>query len=298
MSEGTMVDASELVDAPAIEQPMPEIEANVEDDVVDLDAAQTEGEEEQDGEGQEPDAEFVEIEREGKRYSIPKELERELMMQADYTRKTQETAALRKQLETQEQQIQMRSQATDEELQARAALMGVEAQINHYQSFDWNKLEQEDPLTANSEWRKFQQLKDAHGQLTTGIQQAQQQRSEQAEQAIATRLQETAEFAQKNIKGWSPALDDKITEFAVSELGFTTQQLRAAINPQIYRMMHLAYLGQQTFSKLGAKPSTAAPAKPLTTIASRAAPAARKDLGAMSMDEYAAHRNRQLTQSR
>lgn len=288
MSEGTMVDASELANVPAIEQPTPEIETTVEDDVIDLDAAQTEGEEQADGEGQEPDAEFVEIEREGKRYSIPKELERELMMNADYTRKTQETAALRKQLETQEQQIQMRSQATDEELQARAALMGIEAQLNQYQSQDWNKLEQEDPLTANSEWRKFQQLKDVHGQLTNGLQQAQQQRSEQAEQVIATRLQETAEYAQKNIKGWSPALDDKITEFTVSELGFTTQQLRAAINPQIYRMMHLAYLGQQTLSKLDAKPAATPAPKPLTTIAAKAVPTARKDPSEMSMAEYAA----------
>lgn len=298
MSEGTMVDASELATVPAIEQQTPEIEAHVEDDVLDLDAAETEGEELEEGEGQEAAAELVEIERNGKRYAIPKELETELMMQADYTRKTQETAALKKTLQEQEQQIQHRSQATDEELQARAALMGIDAQLEQYGQLDWNRFEQEDPLTAHSEFRKFQQMKETRGQVANLLDNAQKQRSEQMEQAIATRLQETADYAQKNIKGWSPALDEKISDFAVKELGFEHQQLRRALNPQLYRMMHLAFLGQQALSKLDAKPAPTSQAKPLTTIASKAAPAARKDPASMSMDEYAAYRNRQEAAAR
>ena len=299
MSEGTMADASELATVPAIEQQTPEVE-NDEPQTLDdtLDADAIEGEEQEEGEGAEPEAEFVEIERNGKRYSVPKELHGELMMNADYTRKTQETAELRKTLQEREQQIADRSQATDDELQARAALMGLDSQLQQYNSLDWNRFQQEDPLGAQAEWMKFQQMKDARGQVAGILETAQKTRSEQMEQAIATRLQETAEYAQKNIKGWSHALDEKISDFAVKDLGFEPQQLRRALNPQLYRMMHLAYLGQQTITKLDAKPAATSQAKPLTTIASKAAPAARKDLGSMSMEEYAAHRNRQEAAAR
>lgn len=297
MSEGTMADASELSTATAIEQQTPEVE-NDEPQTLDdtLDADAIEGEEQE--EGAEPGQEFVEIERNGKRFSVPKELEAELMMNADYTRKTQETAALRKTLQEREQQIAERSQATDDELQARAALMGLDSQLQQYGQLDWSKFQQEDPLGAQAEWMKFQQMKDARGQVVGMLETAQKQRSEQMEQAIVTRLQETADYAQKNIKGWSTALDEKITDFATKELGFEHQQLRRALNPQLYRMMHLAYLGQQTITRLDAKPAPAPQAKPLTTIASKAAPAARKSFSEMSMEEYAAHRNRQLSQSR
>ena len=298
MSEGTMADASELSTVAAIEQQTPEVEKDEPqtlDDTLDADAIEGE---EQDDEGAEPDVEFVEIERNGKRYSVPKELEGEFMMQADYTRKRQAAAEQEKALTAREQQIADRSQATDDELQARAALMGLDSQINQYGQLDWQKYLSEDPVGAQAEYVKYQEMKHARGQVAGMLETAQKQRSEQMEQAIATRLQETAEYAHKNIKGWSPSLDEKISDFAVKELGFEHQQLRRALNPQLYRMMHLAYLGQQTMTKLDAKPAATSQAKPLTTIASKAAPAARKELGDMSMDEYAAHRNRQEAAAR
>jgi hypothetical protein len=298
MSEGTMADASELANVPAIEQQTPEVEKDEPqtlDDTLDADAI--EGEEQQD-EGAEPEVEFVEVERNGKRYSVPKELEGELMMNADYTRKTQETAALRKTLDARAEEIEQRAAATEEELEARSALRFMEQQLHQWSNIDWNRLEHDDPMLAQSEWRKYQQMKALHGETSTALEAKQKERSAQAEREFANRLRETAEFASKHIPGFSADLDNKIAAFALSELGHDEDTLKRAYNPRDYKAMYLAYIGHQALSRQNAKPSPTPQAKPLTTIASKAAPAARKSLGEMSMEEYAAHRNRQEAAAR
>lgn len=293
MSEGTMADASELSNVAAIEQQTPEVE-NDEPQTLDdtLDADAIEGEEQEDGEGAEPDAEFVEIERNGKRFSIPKDLEGELMMHADYTRKTQETSALKKAQDARAEELDLRAAATEEELETRAAVRFMDQQMNQWANLDWARLEQDDPLTAQSEWRKYQQMQALHGQAKAALDEKQKERSATAEREFATRLRETEDFARKNIPGFSAELDNKIADFARSELGHDEDTLKKAYNPRDYKALYLAYLGHQTLSRQNAKPS-APQAKPLTTIASKAAPAARKSLGDMSEAEYVAHRKQQ-----
>ena len=68
-----------------------EAEAEVENNEPELDEHGDPSEAEAEG-----DDELVEIERDGKTYKIPAALKPELMMQADYPRKTQELAAERK----------------------------------------------------------------------------------------------------------------------------------------------------------------------------------------------------------
>ena len=52
----------------------------------------------------EPPPELEEVEHEGKKYQIPKPLKGALLMQADYTRKTQEVAEQRRAVEEQQRQ--------------------------------------------------------------------------------------------------------------------------------------------------------------------------------------------------
>jgi hypothetical protein len=215
------------------------------------------------------------------------------MMNADYTRKTQETAALRKTLDARAEEIEQRAAATEEELEARSALRFMEQQLHQWSNIDWNRLEHDDPMLAQSEWRKYQQMKALHGETSTALEAKQKERSAQAERDFATRLRETAEFASKNIPGFSADLDNKIAAFALSELGHDEDTLKKAYNPRDYKAMYLAYIGHQALSRQSAKPSPASQAKPLTTIASKAAPAARKSLGDMSEAEYVAHRKQQ-----
>jgi len=305
MDEGMTAIAEEQA-KPAIETQQPEIETdepelntleNEGDD--EGDGTETEGDEAEGEEGTEPEPELVEVEFNGKKHKIPADLKDGFLMQSDYTRKTQEVAEMRKSVEARQAEAEAQFNVSQEVLQARAALMLHDNQLEQFQNINWDEYEERDFIGAQSAWRQFQQLSATREKIASYLNEQQAQRSAQAEQETANRLRETRAFAEKEIKGWTPELDNKITEFAVSGLGLGIEELKSAYNPTIYKTLYLAYLGQQTLAKQAAPPKTApSSVKPLAKVDSKANPSARKSIESMSMEEYAAHRHQQLAKAK
>jgi hypothetical protein len=306
MLEGMTTAAPE----PAVE---PTIEAQTEtpvikDEPIDLDAPETpeptEGAEGSTQEGEEPtttegegeqsteEPGFVEIEIDGKPYQVPAELKDGYLRQADYTRKTQEVAAQRQVAETLKAEAEAVFNVSQEVLEARAYKLNLDSQLKQFQEINWDQLESEDPIGAQSAWRRYQQLQQQAQQVDGYLNTQQAQRAEQMERETANRLRETAEFAKTKIPGWTPEMDAKIVTF-VEELGIPRDQIVQAINPKVYQLMHLAYLGSQSLAKQQTPPRPAAPTQPLKTVSAKASPAVSKDPESMSMEEYAAFRNSQ-----
>lgn len=237
--------------------------------------------------GDEPqEPELVDVEYEGKVHKLPPELKEALLRHADYTRKTQEVAEQRRAVEAKQAEINASYDVSQEVLQARAAIINIDGALQKYENVDWNRLEAEDPLAAQSHWRQFQQLQQQRGQVAQYLDKTQADLSEKANQATETRLRETRSYAEKELKGWTPELDNKITQFATQELGFTVDDLRAQYTPQVYRTLYLAHLGHQALSQMQAKPKPA-PQKPLETVQAKAAPAARVSPEKMPMEDFA-----------
>ncbi len=231
--------------------------------------------------------ELVEVEFDGKKYSVPAELKDKFMMQADYTKKTQETAAIKKEQEQLREEAAAIFQSSKDFIEANAAMMNLDSQLQQYQSIDWQQLEQADPVAAMSHWRQFQQLQGQRQQVAQYLQNAEGERSVKAEQEIANRLRQTAEFAQKEIPGWNQKVDEEVTKFA-TDFGFTTEQLRASMTPQIYKVLHRAMLGEKLIQQQRSAPkATSQATQPLTTLKSTASPETSKDPSQMSMAEYA-----------
>lgn len=286
--------APDELDTPAIEEEQdPTTNDNLTEEDLSPEESQPEGEE------QEAPVEYAEIERNGKRYQVPKELESEFMMQGDYTKKTQEVAEKRRELEAFEERVKQQAQVSEEELHERATLVNVTSQLQQYQTVDWDALQDEDPMAAQKHWRTFQTLEKQYAQLSGNLQQRHETRTREAQQETAKRIEETRAFAQKSIPGWSEKLDADILNFAL-EQGVDKAALQQAINPQVYKIMHLAYVGSKALNKTATAPkpqTTAAAPKPLATVAARGG-AVSKDIAEMSMDEYAAHRRRQMANKR
>jgi hypothetical protein len=286
-----MADEQESIAEVEAETPI-ETEVETEQPVSLDDQPETEAVEEEAETTEEPEAvddDEEEFDWNGKKVKGPKGLKDGLMMQADYTKKTQEVAATRKELEERAQRIEQQSKASEEEMNARAALIGIDADLKSYENVDWDKWEAEDLFAAQAGFRKYQQLQAARGQVVNYLGERQQTRTVEAQQATAKRLQETRQFAETQIKGWTPEVDAKVTEFATKELGFYWDTLKSAYTPAIYKALHLAWIGSQALNqKTPAKP-TPAPA-PLKVVAAKANVPARKSLGEMSMDEYVAAR--------
>lgn len=301
MTEGTTAIAEEqALPASQTQAPEKEVEDNEGflpnpddgDEIESEEGPETEGEDETEGdeaEGGEPEA--VDVEYEGKQYKIHPELKDALLRQADYTRKTQETAEVRKTAEAKLAEAEQNFTVSKEVLEARATLLNVDHQLEQYQKVDWNQLEAEDPVGAMSHWRQFQQLEKAKGDISGFLNEQQAKRTEQAEQETATRLRETAEFAKTKIPGWTPEVDAKVTNFAEAELGFTRDTLKNAYSPAVYKTLHLAWLGHQSLQKQNAKPKPATPAsQPLSKVSARANPVAGLD-DRLGIEEWTRLRN-------
>jgi chaperonin cofactor prefoldin len=251
--------------------------------------------EEGEGEGEQLDPELADVEYEGKAYKLPPELKDALLRTADYTRKTQEVAEQRKTVEAKMAEAQAAYQTSQEVIEARAVAHHIDSQLKQYENVNWQALENEDPMAAMSHWRQFQQLQQQRGQVAQYLDKTQNDLSEQAKQATAARLRETRAFAEKELKGWTPELDNKITEFATKDLGFSVDSLRDQYTPQVYRTLYLAHIGHLALQKQTAAPKPSAPAaQPLTKVTTRANPPPSGLDDRLSMDEWTKRRNAQL----
>jgi len=275
-----------------VEQETPAIETEIEaDEPVNLDASDEDQDVEDELQPEDDDSE--EFDWNGKKVRGPKGLKDGVLMHADYTRKTQETSALRKELDDRSQRLDQQFQASEEYLDARADLRVVTKELERFEEYDWTQYQQHrlnDPLSADEAWNYAQHLRNQKGQLEASIQQHEGRRTADAQQSVAKRMQETHEHVKANLKGWTPETDKQVIDFATSK-GITQDELRNTMDPRIYEMIYLARIGAQVLNKPAPKPTAQAkPTEPLKVVGGRSTPAARKSLGEMSMEEYAAAR--------
>lgn len=261
------------------------------EDIVEEASGEEEAEtDEQTQESAEEEAEELEeFEWEGRTISAPKGLKDALMMQADYTRKTQEVAARRKELDTFEQSLKQRAEATDEEMDLRAQIWAQDAYIRQYGNVDWSAWADEDPIAANKARMQYEDLRAQLSENKQKLGQFAETRNREAQQDFAKRVGETREFAQKNIKGFTPEIEKKVVDFALAQ-GVTPAQLQANLSPVMFDILHKAMLGEQVLKN----PAAAKPRPvPLKTVSSRSNAPVRKTLADMNMDEYVKARKAQ-----
>ncbi len=254
----------ELTIAPSEPAPEPTIATEQDAPIELLEPGETEDEQTEGGEEQA--VEFVTIERNGKQYQVPKELENEFMMQADYTRKRQADAEKAKELDQRAAQLDQYAKATEDDRRDYAAMLLIDERLQQYANVDWNTLEQQDPIGAQSPWRQYQQLEKARGEAQQNLAIRQQERSRAAQQDFAKRAEEAHQFAVKNIPGWSDEMGQKVLEHAIGS-GVPKEFIANNLSPTLLKILHLAFVGDQASRKI----ATAAQPKPtnvtpLTTV--------------------------------
>lgn len=236
-----------------------------------------------------PELEYVTVERNGKTFQVPKELEGEFFMQADYTKKTQTVAERAKALDEREQQLTKQAEVSEAELDARAVLKGVASELAEYQKLtaaDWQAHLQNDPYGTQQHRLRYEALRDQKAELEGTIRTAETQRTEKAQQDFAKRVQETLEAASTIIPGITaetrgPAID-KLVSFANSE-GIPEQVLKDNWSPQLLKLLHKAHIGAQAIAKQSApKPAPKQPIAPLATVKSGSSPEVSRSLAAMA----------------
>ena len=249
------------------------------------------GDEAEAGQGELQAPEVVEVEFNGKTYNVPADLKDNIMMQADYTRKTQELAEQRRQFEAQAatppQQVQ------EQDLQDRGYAMQLEQQLQQYENVDWDAWENQDFLAAQQAWRARQQMTEDLRNAKERISQREHQRTAVQQQTFAKQVQETQSRVAKDaeLKGWGQDLAVKVTENATKAYGIPDRDVQMFNASYGYvKMAHDAYKWREHLKKTT---QSQAP-KPLEKPKGRAAPPPRAVSDKQDIDAWMKSRNRQV----
>ena len=226
-----------------------------------------------------------EIEHEGIRAKVPKELKEAFLRQQDYTRKTQEVAEQRRQTEAQAAALQQQAEFQRQHITEVATLVSIDkslgqidAQLAEYKKVDWAGLYAQDPqkwVQYDGAMRQLErqkgELQGEKAQLAQSLTQKHQRQALEQQQATARRIQESQRELERDIKGWSPELGSKLTEYGKKQ-GFPAEVLANVTQPAFVKLLHKAYQLDQLIAQRTAK-APAPPAAPVTRVGAKASTA-------------------------
>lgn len=206
------------------------------DDGLDFAPLETEGQEDEPS----PYEDLEEVEHNGETFTIPKALKPALMMQADYTKKTQELAQQRRAWEAERAE---QAEALSANFAERARLQSIDDALEQLETLDWQTLEAADPHQAQALWAEYAQLADARQTLAAVMEHQGWEEALAAQHDHAMRIQDGLDVLSREIEGWSPDLAGKLMDFGHRELGFSPEEMSQVMDPRLIKLLHRAYEG-------------------------------------------------------
>lgn len=292
---------------------------DVEDDAV-LDAPEVDADSYSDGTDQaetdgaedgQPEDDTEEVDWDGTKYRIPKALKPGLLMQADYTRKTQELAEQRRHVEQHVQSLSQQAELQQATLEHRVNLRTVEQQLQQFTSTDWSNYSAQYGADATAAaMASWQQYRDAKAELEGAIAKTETETRQMGERSSANAIAQADQVLSREIEGWSPQLVQDLAGYAATEFGITPQELRdSVVNPdgtadtrtfKVLARLHRAETelakikGQATKAQQAAKQAAVTPAKAVGQRAGGYKPGLDDSLPS---DEWLRRRNAQLAKA-
>jgi len=243
-----------------------------------------------------PDDDAEDVELDGKTYRIPKAVKPLLMMQADYTRKTQETAAEARRIFEAATALEAHKAQQAEAFEAlrhdhiRVGLLetnhaALTKEADTYRQVDWQTLQQQDPDAYDRHRARQRQVLDTLLDLDQDLKGAKTEltakeakRLEDAATAqsadLAKRQQDTGRALKAEIPGWNLEKADAVAKFMVNDLGVEPEEVEEATDARLWKMAYRLQQAEATVAKL-TKGQQANKAATTNERAQTASPAAR-----------------------
>lgn len=223
----------------------------------------------------EPTAEeFFEFEAEGKKYQIPKELEKNFLQHKDYTQKTQAIAEQRKTYETLAEQARianMRAEFEQGIAQELEQLRAFDTVLSQQSQIDWSSMSTDEILKRKLQIDQWKEQRDSIKQQLEGKYREWNAKRDEAVKGLKAKA---AEVAATRIPGWNEAVQKAVKEHALTE-GYTEVELdQAGLDPRHWVTLWKA----QQFDQLKAKAkSTVSDVKSVKTTPANPMPQSVKD---------------------
>ena len=233
---------------------------------------------ENDDEGDEAPEEDEELDIDGNPLRVPKTLAEKLkarmMMQADYTQKTQALAEQRKAIEAERQAVAWEAETKQALFNEEAQLLTVRQRLEQFQGLNWAALAQQDMQQHAVMQAEYTQLKDYHDRLSGHVEGRRNELRNNSEQATAITLERAVQHLNtpKPDIGWDGKFDAEkrtsLTKFGM-DLGFTNEELSNTSHPLMIQTLNLARIGYETLRKQNAtlKKAPTAEARPVPQVA-------------------------------
>ena len=279
---------TEPVEEPEVEElPNEQESATEEPDDGDPEVSEDDAEEPEEGD-EDTEPEFIDVDFGGKTYKVHPDLRDGIMWQADYTRKTQETAELKRALET---RITEATEASEGEWKAQAELVAIDAALEQYQNVDWDALERQNPQEAQRHFRNFTMLQQHRGKADNDLTEARKNREAEAQRVSAEQFQQSMADLGRDIPGWGDTKAIELRDFAKAQFGFTDDEFKIGLHdPRQIKMLHMALVASKA-SK--AKPPAQAAPKPASKVKGGTMPAKGLD-DRLNTEEWMKRRTAQV----
>lgn len=186
----------------------------------------------------EPDDGFVEAEYEGKTYKVPAELKDALLRNADYTRKTQEVAELRRATEQREQTLRMVQHAMDATFDKAVELRELQSRLAQFDQFDWQAMASQDPTETTKLNLAYQQIQRQAAEKQAELQQAYSQQHQLEAQRRQQILQIEAQRLKQSLPAFNEEMAARIRETARSGYGITDAELDSLADARYVQILH------------------------------------------------------------
>jgi len=266
----------------------PETEVTSTAEATEVDAQETLAADEADDyadDGGEGEEEFEELDIDGDPLRVPKtaaeKLKARMMMQADYTQKTQSLAEQRREFEAQRQAMAWESQTREALFNEEAQLLNVRSRLDQFAQVNWQALAQEDAGQYAALHAEYTQLKDHYDGLYGNVEGRKSQLAAMREQATAISMERALQdlSTPDPSTGWDGKFDadksKKLTDFLVKK-GANPEVLKTILDPFVIKMAHLAMIGDEALRKQSASlkgnPAAARPVPQVATGKTRTGP--------------------------
>lgn len=212
------------------------------------------------------DDDHEEVEHDGQKYKLPKALKPLLLMQADYTKKTQELAETRRtadaEIASKREAAAAEAQTLLSEVQAEVGKVHVlKTNLDAFEKVDWDAAwaeaeAAENPARASAEvskaWNQYQRLQGDLKAAESALETKKTELQKSAEQGLATRMQEVGVTLAREIPGFNQEVAAKIMETG-KELGLDVSDFATMDDPRAWKGLHALHSARQEIADLKAK---------------------------------------------
>lgn len=189
--------------------------------------------------------ETFELDVDGEVHTLPAALKGAFLRQADYTRKTQELAEHRRELEAEREALGHEARAIRGVGRDRIRLAALDEQIAEFDGVDWDAYAAQDPEAAQHLWGRFQATHEARQQLAYAVAHAEERDALAAARAAAEEMAATGAKLREEIEGWSPEVAAKLVEYGQA-FGVTLEEFAQMADPRLWKLLHKAWRADQT----------------------------------------------------